>query len=53
MPVNISALVLIKSFFAMFLGKPQKSRYFFSGQATKRGGGKGFAIKKKYRFLKH
>ena len=34
------------------LGKPQKNNGFFSGPATKRGGGKGLATKKKYRLLK-
>ena len=35
------------------LGKPQKNGYFFSGPATKRGGGgEGLATKKKDRFLK-
>ena len=31
-------------------GKPQK-RYFFSGPANKRGGGKGLATKKKITFF--
>ena len=38
--------------FVFQLGKPQKNNGIFLVARTLRGGGKGLATKKKYRFLK-